>query len=89
MLARSSTAALVGIEAYPGHVEVDLATGRPALVIVDLADAVVQESRERVRSALRKSGLGLPLSRVVVSLARAYRRKQGPSFDLPIALALA
>ena len=49
----------------------------------------VQESRERVRSALRNSGLRLPLSRVVVSLAPADRRKQGPSFDLPIALALA
>ena len=89
MLARSSTAALAGIEAYPVQVEVDLAPGLPALVIVGLADAAVQESRERVRSALRNSGLRLPLSRVVVSLAPADRRKQGPSFDLPIALALA
>ena len=89
MLARSSTAALAGIEAYPVQVEVDLAPGLPALVIVGLADAAVQESRERVRSALRNSGLRLPLSRVIVSLAPADRRKQGPSFDLPIALALA
>ena len=88
MLARSSTAALAGIEAYPVQVEVDLAPGLPALVIVGLADAAVQESRERVRSALRNSGLRLPLSRVIVSLAPADRRKQGPSFDLPIALAL-
>jgi magnesium chelatase family protein len=56
--------------------------------MVGLADASVQESRERVRSALRNSGLRMPLTRVVVNLAPADVRKEGPAFDLPIALAL-
>ena len=60
----------------------------PGLLIVGLADAAVQESRERVRAALRNSGLRPPLTRVVVSLAPADLRKQGPAFDLPIALAV-
>jgi magnesium chelatase family protein len=88
MLARCSGAALVGLEAVEVAVEVDIAPGLPGLQIVGLADAAVQESRERVRAALRNSGLRPPLTRVVVSLAPADLRKQGPAFDLPIALAV-
>lgn len=88
MLARCSGAALIGLEAREVSVEVDIAPGLPALVVVGLADAAVQESRERVRSALRNSNFRLPLSRVIVSLAPADLRKEGPAFDLPIALAL-
>lgn len=69
-------------------VEVDLAPGLPGLQLVGLADAAVQEARERVRSALRHSGLKVPLTRVVVNLAPADLRKEGPGFDLPIALGL-
>jgi magnesium chelatase family protein len=88
MLARCGSAALRGLEALPVTVEVDIAPGLPGLQMVGLADAAVQESRERVRAALRNSGLRVPLTRVVVSLAPADLRKEGPSFDLPIALGL-
>jgi magnesium chelatase family protein len=88
MLARCNTAALQGLEALPVRVEVDITPGLPGLLMVGLADAAVQEARERVRSALRNSGLKVPLTRVVVSLAPADLRKAGPAFDLPIALAL-
>jgi len=69
-------------------VEVDIGPGLPGLLMVGLADAAVQESRERVRGALRNSGLKVPLTRVIVSLAPADLRKEGPAFDLPIALGL-
>ena len=88
MLARCCGAALVGLEAVEVAVEVDIAPGLPGLQIVGLGDAAVQESRERVRAALRNSGLRTPLTRVIVSLAPADLRKQGPAFDLPIALAV-
>ena len=88
MLARCSGAALVGLDAVEVAVEVDITPGLPGVLMVGLADAAVQESRERVRSALRNSGLRMPLTRVVVNLAPADVRKEGPAFDLPIALAL-
>lgn len=88
MLARCSTAALLGLEARAVTVEVDLAPGLPGLQMVGLADAAVQEARERVRSALRHSGFKVPLTRVVVNLAPADLRKEGPGFDLPVALGM-
>lgn len=88
MLARCTGAALQGMEAHRVTVEVDIGPGLPALQMVGLADAAVQEARERVRAAIRNSGLRVPLTRVVVSLAPADLRKAGPGFDLPIALGL-
>ena len=88
MLARCRSAALQGLEARPVIVEVDLAPGLPGIQLVGLPDKAIQESRERVRSALRNSGFRGPLVRVVVNLAPADLRKEGPAFDLPIALAL-
>jgi len=88
MLARCHGLALQGLEALPVSVEVDIAPGLPGLQLVGLADAAIQEARERVRAALRNSGLRVPLTRVVVSLAPADLRKEGPGFDLPIALGL-
>ena len=88
MLARCGSAGLRGLEALPVTVEVDIGPGLPGLLMVGLADAAVQESRERVRGALRNSGLKVPLTRVIVSLAPADLRKEGPAFDLPIALGL-
>jgi magnesium chelatase family protein len=88
MLARCTTAALQGLEAQPVTVEVDLGPGLPALTLVGLADAAVLEARERVRSALRHSGCRVPQGRVVVNLAPANLRKEGPGFDLPVALGL-
>ena len=88
MLARCLSASLHGLEAKPVTVEVDLAPGLPGIQLVGLADKAIQESRERVRSALRNSGFRGPLVRVVINLAPADRRKEGPAFDLPIALGL-
>jgi magnesium chelatase family protein len=88
MLARCSSGALRGFEAVPVTVEVDIAPGLPGLRVVGLADAAAQESRERVRGALRNGGLRVPLTRVVVNLAPADLPKAGPGFDLPIALGL-
>jgi magnesium chelatase family protein len=88
MLARCSGAALRGLEAREVTVEVDIAPGLPGLQLVGLADAAVQEARERVRGALRHSGLRVPQTRVVVNLAPADLPKAGPGLDLPIALGL-
>ena len=83
MLARCLSASLQGLEARPVVVEVDLAPGLPGVQLVGLPDKAIQESRERVRSALRNSGFRSPLVRVVINLAPADLRKEGPSFDLP------
>ena len=88
MLARCLSASLQGLDARAVTVEVDLAPGLPGVQLVGLPDKAIQESRERVRSALRNSGFQGPLVRVVVNLAPADLRKEGPIFDLPIALAL-
>ncbi len=88
MFAKLTAAALLGVDAYAVEIEVDVAGGLPGMMIVGLPDAAVQESRERVRSAIRNAGLPFPATRIVVNLAPADVRKEGPAFDLPIALAL-
>jgi magnesium chelatase family protein len=88
MLATVMSATMVGLEALPVSVEVDVGPGLPSLTIVGLPDAAVQEARERVRSAIRNSGFDLPPRRIVVNLAPGDRRKEGPAFDVPIALAI-
>jgi magnesium chelatase family protein len=77
-----------GIEAYPVEIEVDLLQGLPRFTVVGLPDAAVQESKERVRSAIVNSGGKFPAVRKVVNLAPADVRKCGPSFDLPIAVGM-
>ena len=86
MLASVRTAALVGLDAVPVSVEVDVSFGLPGLVMVGLPDAAVRESRDRVRAAIRNSGFDFPQRRVTVNLAPADVRKVGAAFDLPIAL---
>lgn len=86
MLARIRSATVVGIEALPVDVEVDLANGLPTFATVGLPQTVVKESRERVNAALVNSGHEFPLKRVTVNLAPADIRKDGAAFDLPIAL---
>ena len=88
MLARLSTAALDGVDAYPVQVEVDVAFGMPLFIMVGLPDASVRESRDRVRAAIRNSGFEFPPHRITVNLAPADLRKAGASFDLPIALGI-
>ncbi|MGH7389209.1 MAG: YifB family Mg chelatase-like AAA ATPase, partial [Candidatus Rokuibacteriota bacterium] len=88
MLARVLSAALVGVEAVLVRVEVDVTGGLPAFTTVGLPDSAVRESRERVRTAIRNAGFAFPNDRITVNLAPADIRKEGASFDLPIALAL-
>jgi magnesium chelatase family protein len=88
MLARVLSAALLGVEAALIRVEVDVASGLPAFTTVGLPDSAVRESRERVRTAIRNAGFAFPPDRITVNLAPADLRKEGASFDLPIALGI-
>ena len=87
MLAKVGSAAVLGIDAFSIEVEVDSsAVGDLKLIIVGLPDAAVRESIERVLSAMNNSGFRVPMGRTTINLAPADLRKEGPSFDLPIAL---
>src|SRR5437016_1708128 len=89
MLARLQSVALMGIDAIPCEVEVDVASrGMERTALVGLPDTAVKESLERVRSALNNSGYYWPRYRTIISLAPADLKKEGPAFDLPIALGL-
>ena len=88
MLARVCSAALNGIEAYPVEVEVNAGYGDTLVVIVGLPDAAVKESRDRVSTALTNSGFKFPMGRTTINLAPADVKKEGPSFDLPIAVGM-
>ena len=88
MVQRVSTVAFEGIETRAVDVQVQVAPGLPAFMIVGLPDKAVSEARERVRSALIASGLALPARRITVNLARADVPKEGSHYDLPIALGL-
>ncbi len=86
MLSRVYSCAVAGLEGVIVEVEVDYTNGLPAVVIVGLPDAAVQESRERVQTAVKNAGLNFPRHRIVVNLSPAAIRKEGPAYDLPIAL---
>jgi magnesium chelatase family protein len=88
MLARICSAALNGIEAYPVEVEVNCGYGDCLVVIVGLPDAAVKESRDRVSTALANSGFKFPMGKTTINLAPADVKKEGPSFDLPIAIGM-
>ena len=86
--ARVQTGALAGVDGIPVDVEADIGSGIPAFNIVGLPDTAVQEARERVRAAIRNAGFQFPLRRITVNLAPADVRKEGPVYDLPIAVAI-
>ena len=88
MLAKTTTCALLGLDGTIVEVEVDIAPGLPSFTVVGLPDAAIQESRERVRAAVRNSGFNFPMKRVVAGLAPADFKKTGPAYDLPIALGI-
>jgi magnesium chelatase family protein len=88
MLAKVCSAAVNGIEAFPIEVEVNAGWGDTVIVIVGLPDAAVKESRDRVSTAIHNSGFKFPMGRTTINLAPADVRKEGPSFDLPIALGI-
>src|SRR5213596_2509373 len=88
MLARVFSSAVNGIEAYPIEVEVNAGWGDTLVVIVGLPDAAVKESRDRVSTALTNAGYKFPMGRTTINLAPADVKKEGLSFDLPIALGM-
>ena len=88
MLAKVHSAAVLGIDAYPVEVEVNSGWGQPAVIIVGLPDAAVKESRDRVKTAIENSGFKYVMGRTTINLAPADIKKEGPSFDLPIAIGI-
>lgn len=88
MLSSLLSCGLSGIDGFRVNVEVNLAHGMPMFEIVGLPDASVKESRERVRAALKNSGFSFPAERLTVNLAPADVKKEGPSYDLPIAVGM-
>jgi magnesium chelatase family protein len=86
MLAKVHSCAIVGLEGAIVEVEVDTSRGLPSFTIVGLPDTAVQESRERVQAAVKNAGFMFPRQRLTVNLAPAALRKEGPAYDLPIAL---
>lgn len=86
MLARVCSCAIIGLDGVIVEVEVDTGQGLPGMTIVGLPDAAVNESRERVQAAIKNAGLPYPRKRIIVNLAPASVRKEGPTYDLPIAL---
>ena len=88
MLARVCSSAVNGIEAYPVEVEVNVGWGETFIVVVGLPDTAVKESKDRVTTALSNSGYKFPMGRTTINLAPADVKKEGPSFDLPIAIGM-
>ncbi|MFA5089031.1 MAG: magnesium chelatase domain-containing protein, partial [Candidatus Omnitrophota bacterium] len=88
MLSKVFSYGISGLEAYPLTIEVDVSNGLPSTVIVGLPDNAVKESKERVRSAIRNSGYKFASQRITVNLSPADVKKEGPSFDLAIALGI-
>ncbi len=88
MLATVSTYSILGIDAIPVEIEVDVHHGLPSVVIVGLPDCAIKESKERVRSALKNSGFTYPGDKITINLAPANLKKEGSSFDLAIALGI-
>ena len=88
MLAKTFSFGLLGIEAYPIEIEVDVSRGLPAVTLVGLADTAIRESKERVKSSIKNSGFNWPGERVTISLAPSGLKKEGSCFDLAIALGI-
>ena len=88
MLAKIKSSAVVGVDALPITVEVDIAYGLPAFSTVGLAEGAVRESRERVKAAIKNSGYDFPNRRITVNLAPADVKKEGAGYDLPMALGI-
>lgn len=88
MLSRIFSFTVIGVEAYPVEIEVDVSNGLPSVAFVGLADTAVRESKERVKSAIKNSGFKWPHDRITVSLVPSEMRKEGAGFDLAIALGI-
>ncbi len=88
MLAKVLSGALIGIDAYPVEVEIDIAQGLPQFATVGLAEGAVKESKDRVKSAIKNSGYEFPVRRITINLAPADIKKDGTAFDLPMAIGI-
>lgn len=88
MIARIQSYALTGLEGVPVTVETDISKGLPSFEMVGLPDAAVKESKERVKSAIKNSGLDFPIHKITVNFAPAYVKKEGSAFDLPTAVSI-
>jgi magnesium chelatase family protein len=89
MLARALSAYVIGIDAHLIEVEVDIAArGLPHFSMVGLPDAAMKESRDRIKAALKNIGFNFPLKQITINLAPADMKKEGSSFDLPIAVGI-
>ena len=88
MVASALSAAVLGMEVWPIHVEVDIGDGLPYFVMVGFPSAQVKEAQDRVRTALKNNGFGLPAARITVNFAPADIRKEGARYDLPLAAAI-
>ncbi len=88
MLATVQSCAVIGLEGALVEVEVDIAGGLMAFMIVGLPDTAVNEAKERVKAAIKNSGCLFPFKRITVNLAPADLRKEGPAYDLPIAIGI-
>lgn len=88
MLSKINSCAVIGLDCERVEVEVDISPGLPNVIVVGLPDTAVQESKERVKSAIKNSGFTFPSTRVTVNLAPADIKKEGPSYDLPIAVGI-
>ncbi|MDD5019856.1 MAG: YifB family Mg chelatase-like AAA ATPase [Candidatus Omnitrophica bacterium] len=88
MLAKAHTLGLIGLDAYPVEIEVDVSAGLPGTSLVGLPDSAIRESKERVRSGLKNSGFSYPGDKTTISLAPADIKKEGALYDLPIAMGI-
>lgn len=88
MLSKVYSGAILGIEAHLVEVEVDIQKGLPSFTIVGLPDTAVREAKERVESAIKNSEFEFPVRKITVNLAPAHIKKEGSTFDLPIALGI-
>lgn len=88
MIAKIYSSCVLGIEAYEVTAEVDIGTGLPGFNIVGLPDIAIKESRDRIKAAIRNSHFSFPSTKIIVNLAPANIKKEGASFDLPIALSI-
>lgn len=88
MISKTNSFGLIGLEAYPVEIEIDVTKGLPAVTLVGMTDTAIKESKERVRSAIKNSGFQWPSQRITVNLAPSDIKKEGSSFDLAIALGI-
>ena len=88
MLSIVKTMSLHGLDGYLINVEVDVSSGMPSWDIVGLPDTSVKESKERVRTAIKNSGIEFPSRKIIVNLSPASTKKEGSIFDLPIAIGI-